>query len=177
MTLAIKTQIKPLAIAPSVRKVVRDTDPALAAPEIAPLSTRLNIETAGPRFNTQLLGAFAVIALILASMGIYGVIAYTVERRTTEIGVRLALGADRASVIGLVLRQGLRLVAAGLTVGLVVALAVSRFLESLLYETSPTNVMTYTAVALVLAAVGLLAGYVPALRAAKVDPVVALRCE
>jgi ABC-type antimicrobial peptide transport system permease subunit len=125
----------------------------------------------------MLLGAFAGIALTLAAVGIYGLVAYTVSRRTREIGLRMALGAARTDVLRMVVRQGMTLVAVGLAVGLALALALSRVLGSLLYEVSAWDPATFAAVAVVLLAIALVASWIPARRATRVDPLAALRYE
>ncbi len=123
------------------------------------------------------LGVFAVVALILASVGIYGVVAYTVARRTREIGIRIALGADPSSVRRFVQREALAGAAAGGVVGIGLALAVTRIMQSLLYDVSPTDPLTFAAVVATLAAVAWLAGYLPARRSTTVDPLEAIRVE
>jgi putative ABC transport system permease protein len=129
------------------------------------------------RFTRLLLGTFAALALVLAGVGIYGVVSYTVTQSTHDIGVRMALGADRRSVLGGVLKDAMGMAAAGIAVGAAIAFAVTRVLKELLFGVSATDPMTFGAVAMVLAFVMLLASYIPALRATKVDPIVALRCE
>jgi putative ABC transport system permease protein len=130
-----------------------------------------------PRFSMFLLGVFAAAALVLAAVGVYGVMSYAVTQRTSEIGIRVAMGARRGDVLGLVARQGLALAAAGVVLGLVGAYAVSRVMESLLYEVSSTDAVTFAASAGVLLAVALAACFVPALRASRIDPMEALRYE
>ena len=133
--------------------------------------------TATPRFYVLLLGAFAAVALILAAVGIYGVMSYSVSRRTQEIGIRMALGAETADVIKLVVRQGASLAVVGIVAGVVGALAVTRLMARLLYGIGSSDPITFTAVACLLGAVAVIASYIPARRAAKVDPMVALRYE
>ena len=132
---------------------------------------------AAPRFNTILLGGFAVLALVLAAVGIFGVISYSVAQRTREIGVRRALGADTWGVMRLVLGQGMGLTAIGVAIGVVGAFGVTRLLQTLLFGVTPTDPATFAGVAAVLSAVAFLASYLPARRASKVDPMAALRHE
>jgi putative ABC transport system permease protein len=129
------------------------------------------------RFSGLLLAVFAGLALTLATLGIYGVISHSVSQRTRELGLRMALGAQQREVLELVMRRGLKLVLAGLGLGLVGSLVVTQFLASLLFAVSPTDLPMFVAVSLVLGVVALLACYIPAQRAAKVDPIVSLRCE
>lgn len=130
-----------------------------------------------PRFLTELLGVFSLTALILASVGIYGVISYSVAQRTREFGVRMALGAGTADVLRLVLGRGLRLTLGGLLIGLIGAVALTRFMSALLFGVTPTDPVTFVIVPAVLALVALAASYLPARRATRVDPLNALRYE
>jgi ABC-type antimicrobial peptide transport system permease subunit len=129
------------------------------------------------RFNTELLSLFAALALILAAVGVYGLMAFFVSMRTQEIGIRIALGAKAGDVLKGVLRQGLKLTLIGIAFGLAGTFAMTRLIRSLLHEVSPTDPLTFICVSLLLAGVALLAMYIPARRAAKVDPMKALRCE
>jgi ABC-type antimicrobial peptide transport system permease subunit len=129
------------------------------------------------RFGMQVVGLFGLLALFLAGIGIYGVMAYSVTQRTRAIGIRLALGASSGSILSWLLRQGMRLTLMGAGLGLVGALVLTRLLRSLLFGIAPTDVITYAALTLLLSAVALLACYIPAWRATKVDPLVALRNE
>ena len=149
--------------------------PALDPANFRTMQQLVSESVAQPRFYTTLLGAFALLALVLAAIGIYGVMAYSVTQRTHEIGVRLALGAQSFDVLRLVLRQGMMLVLTGAGVGLLGAWAATRFMAGLLFEISATDPMTFAGVASLLIAVALLACYIPARRALTVDPMVALR--
>jgi putative ABC transport system permease protein len=129
------------------------------------------------RFNLWLIGSFASLALLLAALGIYGVMAYTTSQRTREIGIRVALGAQRGDVMKLVIAQGMKLALIGTVLGLAASLALTRLIKSLLFGVSPADPLAFTAAVLTLAIVALLACYIPARRAAKVDPMLSLRCE
>jgi putative ABC transport system permease protein len=177
MTLFIKSSVPPGSVSAAVRKEVWAVDSALPAPALMPLTASLRTATAGPRLNTRLLLLFAGIALIVAAMGVYGVISFEVTGRTHEIGVRTALGATAPSVVRLMLSRGFLLIAIGMVLGVFGAMSLSRFIGSLLYETSSTNWLTYCAAAAVFTSAGTLAAWLPARRAARVDPVIALREE
>ena len=130
-----------------------------------------------PQVNMLLLTGFAILALLLAAVGIYGVMSYVVSQRTQEIGVRMALGADRGTVLKMIVLHGLKLAGFGLLIGLGLALGLTRLMKGLLYATNPSDPFTFIGISLLLAAVAFLASYIPALRATKVDPMVALRYE
>ena len=165
------------SLAAAIRRAVASLDPSMPVDEIQPMSAFVSDSVAQPRFRTTLLSLFGATALLLAVVGLYGLIAYDVGRRAREIGIRLALGAGRADVFGLVLRQGLAPTLVGLAAGLPGAVFLTRFLSSLLFETTPLDPVTYAAVAAVLLAAGLAACWIPARRALAIDPMRVLRSE
>jgi putative ABC transport system permease protein len=177
MNLAIRTSDDPMAIAASIRATLIQIDRTRPIFNVKTLEDVLIDSVAPRRFNVFLLTTFAGTALLLAVIGIYGVIAFSVAQRMREIGVRLALGAERRAVVTMVVRQGMRIAAAGIVLGIVAALALTRVIAGLLYEVTPTDPLTFAAAigALSLAALAACAG--PAARAALVNPIVALRCE
>jgi putative ABC transport system permease protein len=177
MNFVLRTEVDPLLIVGAVRREMAGMDKDLPFYGVETLNQYLGQAFAPPRFLTLLLGLFAVLALALAAVGLYGLVSYSASRRTHEIGVRMALGAERKSVMMMVVGQGLKLALIGVAIGIAGALALTRFLSSLLYGVKPTDPLTFVAVSLVLIAVALLACYIPARRAAKVDPWVALRYE
>jgi putative ABC transport system permease protein len=177
LTLVMRTAVSPASIAAAGQHAIHALDPELPVFDVATMEQLKYSSVAEQRFAARLLGVFAALALVLASVGLYGVMSYAVALRTHEIGVRMALGAKKSDVLRLVLGQGFRLTAIGLGGGILGALGLTRFLSSLLYGVRPTDPMTTSAVALILAGVALLASYIPARRATKVDPLVALRDE
>lgn len=177
LTWVMRTQTDPLTYAAAVRREVMQVNPLQAAFEFKSLSQVLEKSTATHRFILVLLGIFAGTALLLAAIGIYGVMAYSVEQRTHEIGIRVALGAANGDVVGMVVRQGMLLAGCGLVAGLGVAFGVTHVLKALLYGVGATDPLTFAAVPVALALVALLATWVPARRAARVDPIIALRTE
>ncbi len=167
----------PLALAGDMRRIVGELDPEQPVTEIVPLAELMSQDLARPRFFTALLGGFATLALVLAALGIYGVLAYVVRGRSREMGLRLALGASGGRVAAGVLAQGMTPVAVGLAGGVVAAMLLSRFLESLLFGVTPLDTTTYVGVGALLALVAVAACLVPAWSASRVDPMVSLRAE
>jgi putative ABC transport system permease protein len=176
-TLVVHTAADPRLLAAPIRRQVQALDRDLPIDQVRTMQEVVDSSLAPNRFNTVLLGVFAGLALLLAAVGVYGVVSYTVNQRTHEIGIRMALGAQGEDVLGLVLRQGMLLVAIGLGVGLVGALLAMRGLESMVYGVSTKDPWTFATVALALAAVALAANFLPARRATRVDPLTALRQE
>jgi len=172
-----RTDRNPEETVNAIRGAVRPVDKKLPLAYMRTLDEVVDRNLARPRFITFVLGIFGLTAVLLAAVGAYGVIAYAVTQRTREIGIRMALGAVRARVVRMVAADGLRLAAAGTVCGLVGAFALTRLIESLLFEVSPTDPWTFAAAAAVLLLVGLTAASIPARRASRIDPVVTLRCE
>jgi putative ABC transport system permease protein len=173
MTLAVRTESDPESVLAAVRTAVASLDKDLPVYGLTTMTRIVAASLARRRASLLLLGGFGMTALLLAGLGLYGVIAYSVAQRTHEIGVRVALGAARGDVVGLVLGEGLRLTLVGLGLGLPVALAAARLASSFLYGVAPWDPVTIAAVAVLLAAAALLASYLPARRATRVDPLVA----
>ena len=174
-TFAIRTANEPKTLMSACRDLIRALDPELPITRLRPMQTLLADSVSQPRFRTLLLSLFAALALILAVIGIYGVVSYAVSERTREIGVRMALGAQRRNVLGMVLWEGVKLAGIGIVIGLVGAFAFTRLIMTLLYEVKPTDPLTFAAVSVLLVGVALLACFVPARRASKVQPIEALR--
>jgi ABC-type antimicrobial peptide transport system permease subunit len=175
--LMVRTSVAPLSVVSAIREEVRRLDPALPVTGVQTLDEIVGASAATQRFNATLLGAFAGAALLLAAVGIGGVLAISVSRRRQEIGIRLALGADAGAVVRMVIRQGMTLVVAGLLIGLPCAFAATRLLRTLLFETAPHDAVSFGAATLILCAVALVACVAPALRASRVSPVTALRID
>jgi len=177
LSLAVRTTSAPLAPAQSVQDVVRTIDKDQPVSKVRSMDEVMQASVAAPRFRTLLLGLFGFTALLLGAIGIYGVMSYSVSQRTREVGIRMALGATRPQVLMLVLKEGLRLTLAGLGIGFLGALGLTHLLSNMLYEVRPQDPLTFAGVSIFLGVVSLLATCLPALRAAKADPMVALRCE
>ncbi len=174
---AAHTSGDPAALISAARNAIREVDPALPLSQVKTMDEVLAGAKSRPRFLTTLLGLFSGTALLLAAVGLYGVISYSVTRRTSEFGIRMAMGAERGDVVGLVLKQALTLAAIGVVAGAIGALVLTRLIRGLLFGVSSFDPMTFAAMAAVLLGVTALACVVPARRATKVDPLVALRYE
>jgi putative ABC transport system permease protein len=177
MDIAVRTSQEPASLASEVERAVQAVDKDEPVYNIRTMEEVVSRSVSSRRFNLVLLGLFATLALFLTAIGIFGVISFAVTQRTHEIGIRMALGARREDVVKLVVRHGMFLAMTGVGMGVVGAFGLTRFLASLLYDVKPTDGMTFAGVALILGAVALLACYIPARRATKVDPIAALRCE
>ena len=177
MTFAVRTASNLANVTPGVRAAIQSADPNVPVFAIQPFPEALGQSLSQPRFNLLLFGLFATLAVVLAAIGIYGVVSYLVTQRTHEIGVRIALGASRVDILRMVVAKGIKLSLAGVGIGLVCAGVLTRFMAGLLYGVQPFDPATFGIVSIVLTAVTLLASYIPARRATKVDPMVALRYE
>jgi putative ABC transport system permease protein len=177
MTIAVRTALEPSSVTHAVREQVAALDKSLAVYHVATMDELVSTSVAQPRLNLSLLGAFAVLALVLAGVGVYGVMAYAVTQRTQEFGIRMALGATPLDVLKQVFADGGRLAALGLVLGLVASLILTRLMSSLLFDVKPSDPLTLCVSAAVLTLVALAACYIPARRATRVDPLVALRYE
>lgn len=176
-TWLVRTAGDPLSLLPAVKEKIREVNPTQTFASIATLEQLLDHSTSRRRFNLFLLGSFAALALLLAGIGLYGLISYTTAQRTQEIGIRIALGAQGGDVLQLVIGQGMKLALAGVALGLVTSLGLTRLMASLLFGISATDTLTFAGVSLLLLSVALLACWIPARRATKVDPMIALRYE
>jgi putative ABC transport system permease protein len=177
MTLVIRASVEPQSLAAAAQETVRSLDRNLPVSSVMTMEQVIADTLWQQRFNLQLLGIFATLAMALAVIGLYGVMSYSVVQRAREIGLRMALGADRRSVLKLVVGQGMKLALAGVALGLLASLALTRLMEKLLFEVSATDFSTFAAIVVLLTFVALLACLIPARRATKVDPMIALRCE
>lgn len=177
MTVVVRTTSGAATIAKELRRAVAEVAPQLPLSDMQTMTQRASTATAKNRFRAMLLTAFALAALLLAAIGIYGVLSSAVTARTREIGIRIALGAERARVQQLVIGEGVGLVAAGIIIGLAGAFAGARVLRTFLFDLSPNDPVTYAAIVVVLGVTAAVASWVPARRASRVDPVIALRAE
>jgi predicted permease len=173
--IVVRTEQSELAIASMIQREVSALDPSVPIFEVQTLSAALAAQTASDRFGSSVLALFGALALALAAVGLYGVMAFVVGTRRREIAIRLAVGADPRSALSMVLRQGMALVALGIVLGLTVALAAGRLLESLLFGVTTRDPLTFIVVSLVLASVAFAANYIPAHRATRIDPQLALK--
>jgi putative ABC transport system permease protein len=177
MMLVVKTQSDPLNVVAGVQREIQSLDRDQPIADVRTMERMISESVAKSRFSMLLLTIFAALALVLAAVGIYGVMSYSVNERTREIGIRMALGAGTADVLRLVVGRGMMLAALGVAAGLAGAVALTRLMKSLLYEVSATDPVTFAAIALLVAGVAAVSCYIPARRAARVDPQIALRCE
>jgi predicted permease len=172
-----RTSGDPRVVGAAMMRVIRETDPSVTIVDVQTMTDRVSQSMARQRFSTLMLGAFAVFALILAVVGVYGVLSHLVAQGSHDIGVRMALGAERRNILGMVMRQGIELAVAGVAVGLLGAIALTRVMAAMLFEVSATDVLTFSIAPVALLLTAALASGIPALRASRVDPVVALRDE
>jgi putative ABC transport system permease protein len=177
MHIVVRGGANPANLAAALREVVANIDKDETLSDFRTLDSIREASIAQPRFSTQLLGSFAALALILAAVGLYGLMAYSVTQRINEIGIRVALGATRSNILSVILKRGSLLALYGIGIGLIASLALSRLLSTFLFGVRPTDPVTFLAVAAILAAVALTASYIPAHRATQVDPNVSLRHE
>jgi ABC-type antimicrobial peptide transport system permease subunit len=177
MTLVVKTPGGPMTLVGAIRHEIAAMDPSLPVAAIRPMTDVVDSAGSAPRFTGWLLGLFAALALTLAAIGIYGVLAYLVSQRTREIGIRIAVGAEPSSILRLIVGRGLRLALQGVVIGLVAAFVGTRVMLALLYQVQPRDPLTFVAVPLLLSLVAMLASVIPALRAMRVDPINALRTD
>jgi putative ABC transport system permease protein len=177
MRASVRTRDDPAAATGYIREAVRSVDADLPVTMVKTLGEIVDDSMAQPRFSMLLLAAFGGLAVVLAAIGMYGVISYSVAQRTREIGIRMALGAARASVFRLVIVQGARMATVGIVTGLAASAAITRWMAGFLYGVTPLDPVTFAVVPVLLAGIALVACYVPARRATRVDPVTALRCE
>lgn len=177
MELVVRSSLPPESLIPAVRAVLRKTDPELPTGQFQSVNEIVDKAASPKRLMTQLLGAFSILALALATIGIYGVLSYTVSQRQQEMGIRLAIGSPSSRIVQMILSEGMRLALLGILIGLLASLAVGRILGALLYEISPADPATFAINAALLTAVALVACWIPALRASRIDPMIALRSE
>jgi putative ABC transport system permease protein len=173
----VRTAVEPASLIAAVEREIQAADPELPVVAARTMQQVVAASVSEPRFNALLLGLFALLALALAATGLYGVMSYFVTQRTHEIGIRMALGAASRDVLRLVIGQGMTLTVIGVLIGLAASFALTRAMKSLLFEVSPTDPLTFAVIAVTLLLVALLACWIPARRATKVDPMIALRCD
>jgi predicted permease len=177
MNVVLRSNVAPATLTSAIKKEIRELDPDLPIYNVRTMDERVQESLARRRFSMVMLGLFAALALALATIGIYGVMAYMVNQGTREIGIRLALGATQRNILHLIVRQGMTLALTGVAIGLAGAFALTRLMRSLLFGVRSTDPLTFIAIAALLAVIALLASYIPARRAARIDPMVSLRCE
>jgi ABC-type antimicrobial peptide transport system permease subunit len=177
MNIALRTNTDPASMASAVNHELHDLDRDLPTYRVITMDQRIAESLSRRRFTTILLALFAGLALALATVGIYGVMAYLVSQGARELGIRMALGADQPAILRMVIRQGLVLALCGVGIGLIAAVAFGRLVSGLLFGVRSTDPVTFGAIAILLTAVALLASYIPARRAARIDPMISLRCE
>jgi putative ABC transport system permease protein len=177
MVMVVRTAVPPEALASSVERAVHQSDPDQPVADMRSMDTVVDRAVSAARFQTSVLAVFAQIAFLLAAIGVYGVVAYDISRRTSEIGIRISLGAQPRDVLRLILGQYARLAALGISLGLAGAYALTRLMESLLFGVKPTDAYTFAMVSLLFGAVALVAGYLPSRRAMALQPAAALRHE
>jgi putative ABC transport system permease protein len=177
MSMVVRTTIEPQSLARTAEETVRSLDRNLPVSDVVTMEQVIADTLWQQRFNLQLIGIFAALAMTLAAIGLYGVMSYSMAQRTREVGLRMALGAQRRDVLKLVVGQGMKLALAGVALGLLASFALTRLMEKLLFEVSATDLSTFAVIAVLLTLVALVACWIPARRATKVDPMVALRSE
>jgi putative ABC transport system permease protein len=177
MTLVMRSALPPETVLPAAERAIHQLDPDQPVAGARPMAAVVDQAVEGPRFNTVLLAIFAVIAFVLAAVGVYGVVSYDVSQRTGEIGIRLALGALPRDVLRLILSQAAALAGLGIAAGVAAAWVLTRFMATMLYRVAPTDACTFVAIPVLLGAVVLIAGYLPSRRAMALDPAFALRHE
>jgi len=177
MTVALRSGTDPAAMLSDVKNDLRNLDPDLPIYYVRTMEQRVNESLARRRFSMLLLGVFAGVALVLATIGVYGVMVYLVNQGTREIGIRMALGASQRNILSLVVRQGMALALSGVAIGLAAAFLLTHLIQSLLFGVGATDPLTFAGISLLLAVIASLASYIPAQRAARIDPLVLLRCD
>jgi putative ABC transport system permease protein len=177
MSVVVRTTTDPLSLVSAVRREVQALDPNQPVFNVSTMESTLDQSLATEKLSMGLLAALASLALILAAVGIYGVLSYTVMQRTHEIGIRMAIGAQRRDVFTMVIGRGMKLVLTGVALGLIGAFSLTRLMRTMLFGVAPTDPVTFVSIAILLTAIAMLACYVPGRRATKVDPLVALRYE